>query len=165
MATVGKLNIILSASTGVFTKGIDAAQKQFNAFTASLTSGKALITGALGVLGVGLSANAFKGFIEGQAEAIDQTAKFADTLGISTENLVGLQHAAELAGVSSEELSTGLARMLKNMPSGSTASDALNAIANQLDQVGNAGDKARLVVDLFGKGGVRLIPLLQQERH
>ena len=56
---------------------------------------KRLAGGLLAAAGVG----GLGYVIKQQMEAIDSTAKLSDRLGISTENLVSLQHAAKLAGV------------------------------------------------------------------
>jgi len=51
-----------------------------------------------------------------QASAnIDALAKQSDRLGIATEDLAGLRHAAELTGVSQQKLDSSIERMVKRM--------------------------------------------------
>ncbi len=46
--------------------------------------------------------------VKRQMDAIDVIAKLSDRLGIATEDLVGLQHAASISGVSTESLNKSL---------------------------------------------------------
>lgn len=157
MATVGALNVILSASSAQFSAGLKRARSDMRSFTRFVTSSTSLIAGALGI---GISGFAIKQFIGGQMEAMDVTAKLSDRLGITTESLVGLQHAADLAGVSSEELTNGIEKMLKTLPGGGSTEDAFNAMAEKLMGMSNAFDRAKAVTEVFGKSGQRLLPLL-----
>ena len=49
------------------------------------------------------------------ASNIDEQAKFADKIGISTDELAGLQHAGELTGASVNTLNLGLQRMTRRV--------------------------------------------------
>lgn len=169
MATVGALNIILSANSASFTKGMQqakaglaSAQAAVKSFSSSLFSMKGAVVAAAGALGVGLSANAFKGWIGSSMQAIDVNAKLSDRLAITTEALVGLQHAANLAGITNEELTAGIEKMLKSLPGGTSTEDAFNAIADQLKAMPSAFDRAKLATEIFGKAGQRLLPLLME---
>lgn len=68
---------------------------------------------ALASIGIGLSGAAFVAGVKSASDAADAAAKMGDRFGIATEQLIGMQHAANLAGVSNEGLTTamrGLAR-------------------------------------------------------
>lgn len=175
-----------------FTTGFASAAKTVKEFSSNFSSqilgtletvGKftgigAIIAGALGGIGVGA-------LVEGQMEAIDSTAKLSDRLGIATEQLTGLQHAANLSGVSSEQLSTGLGFLLKNMADaanggketsaafkslGLDAKDliglptdvAFGKISDALNAIDNPAQKAGAAVKIFGKAGQELLPLLAE---
>ena len=49
------------------------------------------------------------------ASNIDEQAKFADKIGISTDALGGLHHAADLTGVSTQNMNLGLQRMTRRV--------------------------------------------------
>lgn len=73
---------------------------------------------------------------------IDALAKQSDRMGITTEDLGGLRHAAELTGVSQEKLDSSLERMVKRM---GEAEQGIGASAKMLEQYDLAND------DFFSK--------------
>jgi hypothetical protein len=117
-------------------------------------------------------------------QAIDEIAKAADRIGITTEAYVGLAHAANLAGVDVESLNMSLQFMQRGMTDAATgtgeavaafnrlglnakalaslpAEQALGRIGDALGGVTNASERASLAMDLFGaRGGPRLLALL-----
>jgi hypothetical protein len=116
-------------------------------------------------------------------DSVDAMAKTADKLNISTQALAGFQHAAGLAGVQTKALETGLAKMADTVADAANGMAApalafeqlgLNAaevlklpideqfrvIAEEISKVDNAAKKIQLSRDIFGRGGVDLIPLL-----
>src|SRR3990167_7215683 len=112
MAVIGSLNINLSAGVATLGKQFNKAAGQATSFAGTVGSafgkiggaGSGLVSslfsvrGALTALG-GAAAVAWgaKLFHESM-DAIDVSAKAADGLGITTEAITGLQHAANLAG-------------------------------------------------------------------
>jgi len=66
------------------------------------------VAGLAGVYGLGA-------MLKSSFANVDGLAKLSDRLGIATESMAGLQHAADLAGVSGQTLNTGLRTMLKNV--------------------------------------------------
>jgi hypothetical protein len=108
-------------------------------------------------------------------ENIDALAKASDALAIHTEQLAGLRHGADLAGVGSDELDAALQRQRKTLYDATTglasATDALDAlglesqelmrlntyeqflrIADSLSEVENATERAALAQKVFGRG-------------
>ena len=96
-----------------------------------------------------------------------------------------MQHAAQLSGVDSEQLSTGLGFLLKNMADaanggketgaafaalGLNAKDLINLptdqamgmIADKLNAIQNPALRAGAAVKIFGKAGQNLLPLLAE---
>jgi hypothetical protein len=69
---------------------------------------------ALETIGIGLSAAAFVAGIKNASEAADAAARMGDRFGIATEKMIGMQHAADLSGVSHEALSNVLGGLAKN---------------------------------------------------
>ena len=92
-------------------------------------------------------------------EKIDATSKQARAFGTSTEFLTGLQHAADLSGVNVEELSAGLARFRRQVDG--PLDDALYALADRLEGVGDAGERARILTENFGKTGVKFAAVFE----
>lgn len=108
-----------------------------------------LATGLTGVLA------AVKGIGEvGQAFGdIDRIAKSAASFGITTEEMVGMEHAAELSGVSVDQLAAAMKRAVRNGTS-------LPAIADKIAATTDPTERAKIAFDELGKSGQDLIPLL-----
>lgn len=185
--TAASLNVKLTADTSGFSKGLKRGQREIQSFASSVTGSigslKTAFAGLAAAVGVGLSANAFKNFVQGSLDAIDANAKMADRLGTSTENLVGLQHAAGLAGADVETLGKSLDllnRTLGDANSGSkSAADAFKnigldpaklkgqdlvttfgQIADQINQYPDQARKAAAAQNLFGRSSADLLATL-----
>ena len=114
---------------------------------------------------------------------VDALAKVSDRLGIATQSLAGLQHAANLAGVESATLEkslvklavgvsdaadgTGIAKdafielglsaaLLEKMP----IDKQMLAVADAMAGVELQADKVRLATELFGARGVAVLNML-----
>lgn len=136
----------------------------------------------------GLSVHAIHGMIEGVAELADEAGKTAQKLGITTEAVQELGYAAKLSDVSQEELNMSLFRFSRQLQdvdkAGSPVRDTLKAlgvsakdlkgesldqnlevIADAFAKMPDGPKKAALAMDLFGKSGTRLIPLLNSGKE
>lgn len=188
MAVLGALNVAFTATTDKFSKGVSVIERGLKRIAALVTSTKALLVGGLGLLGVGLGAAAFTGFLDGQMEAIDNLAKLSDRLGVSTEMLAAMQLQADLAGVSADEFATNIERLVKNIGNvaieggelqdtftrlGLKAKDLANIapdeglfrIADAFQKINNPGEQHKIAGDLFGKAGIKMINVLKEGRE
>src|SRR5690242_14062094 len=134
--------------------------------------------------GVGLG---FKSIIDGTRQWADQTKALQNELGVTAESASRLNYMGQALGISSEELTTGLGRLAKQMFSNSVEADkgkdafskwgiavkdASGNTKNIVEVLGDAAQKVRelgdgaaaraLEMDLFGKSGGRLHELLMQ---
>lgn len=114
---------------------------------------------------------------------IDALAKTADKIGITTEALGGLQHAAELTGVSGDTMNMALQRMTRRVSEAANGTGeavkaldelGINAaeleklpldtqmgiVADAMGKVGSQSDKVRLAMKLFDSEGVALVNTL-----
>ena len=116
--------------------------------------------------------------VRGQLNAIDDLAKSAQKIGIPVEHLSQLQHAADLSGVSMSSLETGLRRLSQNMAQDADKFDALGIsvrdldgnmrptvdvmedVANVLAAMPDGAEKTALAMDLMGRSGTEMIPML-----
>ena len=184
MASIATLAVQLTARTKQFTKkmakskrAIKGLSKGVSAAAArmSLFNLKALAAGAtVGGLAL-LTRNAMKN--------IDAMAKVSDKLGLSTEALGGLRHAAELTGVPIRSLDMGIQRMTRRIAEASTGTGEAKAaikelgldarklaqltvdqqffrIAEAMESVTSQSNKVRLGFKLFDSEGVALISTL-----
>lgn len=128
-------------------------------------------------------AGAFAGGVYLGVEAVDKLAKESDKLGISTETMGALTVAAQLSGVEVETVAKAMAKASRlgiEAAQGSTsAADALGRlgikaedfnrlnpeqqlglVADRLNTLENANERAAAATDIFGKSGRDLLPLL-----
>lgn len=183
MAAVGQIVAVLTARTGGFVKGINAASKKAGAFGKRLRQ----VAKTAAKFGTALAAAAVVGLtaiIVTQARAIDELVKFADRLGIAIEKLQGLRLAAQLTGVPIQQLQLGLQRMTRRIAEAATGSGeavkalqelGLNAkelaklpvdeqfqrIADAMERVTSQSDRVRLAFKLFDSEGVALVNTLR----
>lgn len=177
MAVIGNLSISLTAKTKDFTK-------KLNKVTGSITK----TAKRIGALGAAFGAAAVAGiafYVKKAFGAIDATAKLADTIGLTTEQLVGYQKAAAISGATTQDINTAFRRMLKNvsdaglgLTTAQRAFEALNLnadelkglstdqmfkrIADQINKIPAAADRARVAQDLFGRSGLSILKITEQ---
>lgn len=193
MATsIGGILANLRANAGEWISGMKNAKKSTFDFLGSVKDIKAEISGIKGAIAggaaaIGLTAAAYKSvaMVSQEMEAIDSNAKLADRLGVDTEALVGLQHAAGLAGVGVEEFGGDFEKMWKNIGNaaggdkaaqeafsaigldakelaGMGADQAFLKIADAIARVPNSAQRAAATTDIFGKSGQALMNTLTQ---
>jgi len=120
------------------------------------------------------------GAVNDTINAIDDLAKSADRIGVSTEELQTFRLAADLAGISVESLTTAFRfsqRALSEAASGTkeyadtfrmlglsvsalqqmSPAEQFRAITNALQAVGNQADRTRLAMEVFGRGGSAML--------
>lgn len=136
-------------------------------------------------IGVTAAAGALAYLVKSTIDAADEQSKLAQKTGISVEALSGLQYASDLAGVSTEDMATSIAKLSKNMAEAAagskeqaaafaaigvsvkdangklrSAEDVLADIADRFASYEDGAAKAALAQEFFGKSGTKLIPLL-----
>lgn len=111
---------------------------------------------ALASIGVALSGAAFAAAVKSASDAADAAAKMGDRFGIATEQLIGMQHAANLAGVSNDGLTVALKGLAKSAVEAElgnekvrTAFERLHIQANEFIKLPMA-QQLSLVIDRLG---------------
>jgi len=189
MATLRSLNIDLRANTARLSQDFNKAagivgqfqreaRESFAGITKSIFSAQAAITALVGAAGFG-------SLVKSSMASADALATSADKLGVTTQALAGLRHAADLSGASNEQLDTSLRTMLKNISDfergtgraavalkglgfeqGSLinlrADEQLYRIADAMASMRNATDRAAFAQKIFGDSGVELINVLAE---
>lgn len=112
---------------------------------------------------------------------MDRVSKAAQKIGTTTESLSALEYAAKLSDVGVQSLQSSLAKLARNLDEAKTGSgeaakafarlkidprvfsdpaDAMKAIADRFAAMPDGVTKTALAMQLFGKSGADLIPLL-----
>lgn len=181
-APVGQLAVRLTAETGDFRRKLDSAQQSVGRLGREMRGAiNAAAKYGAAIAGVGVAVGTK--LVAQQLKAVDALAKTSDKLGIATQDLAAMRHAAELTGVSANTLDMALQRMTRRVAEAGIgtgeAKDALielginaqnlarlspdkqfNAIAGAMENVANQGDKVRLAMKLFDSEGVSLVNTL-----
>lgn len=186
MSQIGDLTVRIGADSSDLVRGINQAKSSVDGFESSVLS----LTGVLKGLFAGLSVAAFTQFIRGTINAADELGKLSQKLGIGTEELSKLQYAADLAGVSSGELSASLSRLTKGMSDAAqgtgeaikgfqalginvknsdntlrSSSEVMGDIADRFANIEDGAGKTALAIAIFGRSGANMIPLLNGGRN
>lgn len=180
-ATIGALRVDLGLNSAQFTAGLKGAQTSLSKFGNSIARGMALV-GAAATVAAGALAIAVKGAID----HADELGKAAQKAGVTVEALSRLEYAAKLSDVSLESLTGGLQKLSKSMvdiASGKGPAMAFKAlgievknadgslrdsrvvladIADRFSRMEDGATKSALAIQIFGKSGADLIPLLNE---
>lgn len=140
----------LEAEMKKATKDVRGAMQGIDGAVSSVKKGFAGLVAAMG-------AGSFAVLIKNAMESIDATAKLADRLGVATDKMAGLKHAADLAGVSQETLNTGLRGMVNNVAQaamglgeGARAFNQLGLSARELSALAPDQQLERIMTALAG---------------
>lgn len=159
-------------------KGLDNASKTLAKWAGGIDAlGKTFLKiGAAAVAPLAATTKVF-------ASMGDTLAKASTRTGVGVEALSELKYAAEQSGAGFEDLETGIRKMQKTLVEaakgggpaaqslallgltikdlkGLSPEDQFAAIAEQLSKVKDPAVKAALAMEVFGKGGTTLLPLM-----
>ena len=191
MATIGSMIVNVLANTAGFVNGMKTVRGELRNVKAEASATQSALAAFGGVksmlagLGVGISTVAIARQLGQTADEIDNLVKTSDRLGITTENLRGLEYGAALAGVSTEQLSSALGFMSKQLAEAAhgggkakavikelglsaktlasmTPDEALLRFTRSLAGVKDESEKVRIAMRLFGDAGVPLLTLLNE---
>lgn len=181
-ATIGALMVDIGANVARLQHDMDRAQRTVQSASNKVKS----IARTMGVsIAAGLSVGAIINAGEKSLEMADKYAKAARTVGMSVESLSAFNHVAELSGTSFATVEKSAIRLSANMKDvrdgvgeARGAFEELNIsvtdsegkmrnsesvmmdIADRFAQMEDGGRKTALAVDIFGRSGAQLIPML-----
>lgn len=186
--TIAKLNVMLTATTAQFGKGMDAAGMKVKSFaerTNRLVIGiGSHLRAALqrGLIAVTALAAGLVYLTKKTGDAIDAQAKMARRLGLTYNQLKAIELAAGLAGISSDKLNTAFEKMLDTVGSAQFGEGAaiqafenigisidqlnqmdpasqFNAIAAAINNIQDPSQRLAAARDIFGRSGGALVEL------
>ncbi len=181
-----KITVDLAANTAQFQSEFKRAEQTVKDRMGSIAESAKQAGAAIGAaLAAGATAAAVA--LRSAVNRMDQIGEAASRIGIATEALSGLEWAAKLSDASLEQLQGGLLRLTKNAGDAAAGNkqlaQAFNAIgvattnadgslrdvegllldvADVFAQLPNGAEKSKLALDLFGRSGAQLIPLLSR---
>ncbi|WBL75594.1 hypothetical protein I3J27_21415 [Bradyrhizobium xenonodulans] len=185
MSVIGQLKVILGGDTSGLDKSLAESQSKLAAFGGKLALGFAAAAAAATAAAVAVTSQ-----VHSAIEAADQLNKMSQSTGLSTEELSKLKYAADLSDVSTEALGKSMGKLSKAMASAASegagpaasafsamgvsvknndgtlrnSSDVLKDVADKFAFYKDGAEKTNLAIQIFGKSGAALIPLLNQGR-
>ncbi len=182
MSDIAKLTVALYANSAQFVSELDKSNKKAKSWS-SQVKGSFSVAAAATAAAATAAAGAIALIYNQQAAVIDQTAKFADRIGISTEALTQFRHASELTGVGAKNLDMSLQRMTRRIAEAEqgageaapalkelglsaeelgrmTPEQQLYSLADAFTEVESQSDRVRLAFKLFDSEGVGMVNML-----
>lgn len=183
MPSLGDLTVMIGANTRGLTRGADQAESKITRLGRTVRRAASRVA-KLGAAAAIAGAALVTAFVTKGLRTIDSLAKMSDRLGIATQDLQALRHAAELTGVQTETLDMALQRMTRRIAEAAQGSgeakdaiaelgleaealskmspgEAFKEIAEAMSGVANQGDRVRLAMRLFDSEGVALVNTLR----
>jgi len=183
MATAGAIRagqayVELSTRDSKLVKGLRSAEQRLRAFAASVSSLGTRLVG-LGAMAAGPLVAASRMF----EDLGDNLAKASARTGVAVEELSELAFAADLSGADLATLELGLRKMSQTIVDAAAGSQSANdafgrlgltvadlaqltpdqqfkLLADRLSQIYNPTLRAAMALDIFGRSGTRLLPLM-----
>jgi len=147
----GRAFVELTLKDGAFVRGLSDASKRLRSFSTEIAEIGAIIAAAGSAI-VGPLIYAVKTFENFASKLKDMS----DRTGVSVESLSELSHAAEQSGTSIETVEMAL---LKLATQGKKIED-FDRYAALIAAIEDPSKKAAKAIELFGKSGPQLIPML-----
>lgn len=175
---IATLTIEMAANVARLRQDMDNAASVVQSATAKMQKAAELAGKALGLLGVGLSVSAFTGFVRNAIDAADALDEMSGRIGVSAKELSGLQLAYRQAGMGNEAMASSLAKLSREMSEGNAGLRALGVntrnadgslrgttavlldVADKFTTLEDGAAKTALAVEIFGKSGTEMVPLL-----
>jgi hypothetical protein len=179
-ARIGALRVDLGLNSAQFIKGTQQAQSAMKGMSTKMAIAGAAITAAIGG-----AAFEFAKLARQSINVADEISKAAVKIGIGTEELSRLRYAADLSGVTFEQLQKGLLILNRNMAgiggeSGKVAAafaqmgietrnadgslksstQVLKEMADVFKNMPDGAEKSALAMAVLGKSGADMIPLI-----
>lgn len=176
----GSIVIDLLLKSGSFETDTKRAEKRLKEFKKEVQQVGTAVGAAFGAVAIAAAYMA-----KSTIDSMDEMGKAAQRTGTTVEAFSALAYAADLSGISQEELSSALVKLSKNMSDaamgtgeaikgfealGISVKDSngslkdsdkvLAEIANKFAGYKDGAEKTALAVNLFGRAGAQLIPLL-----
>jgi len=161
---------------------VDKATGSFNKSLGFLKTTGAGLASILGAQMVSYLKDTAKAMVDNY----DSAAKLSENIGVASDSIIGLRHAAELSGVGAEEMDKNLAKLSKTIGEAAGGSKQAGAafaklgvdvknsdgsvknsekvlmeLADKFKDLPAGAERATLAMDLFGKTGANMVSVLK----
>ena len=176
--TVGRLTIDMVANVARLQRDMEQAKKSVGTAMGSIQKTVDLAKKALIGLGGVLAVGKFASFIKGAIDSADQMSKLSQRIGVSVKDVAGLELAFRQSGLQAGALQQSMGRLSVAIANGNRALEVmgvqtrnvdgtlkdtrqvLGEVANRFASYQDGAAKSALAIELFGRAGADMIPLL-----
>lgn len=176
-SSLGRLTLDLVAQTAGFVRGMNQAERASEQWRRTVERNVKIAGAAIATTGAAAAAGITVA-VSQALERMDEMSKAAQRIGTATENIAGLQLAFELGGSSAEAMQGAMVKLADKAAEGSAAFEALGIhvratdgslkdtraliaeVADKFAGYADGAQKTALAVELFGRTGAELIPIL-----
>lgn len=195
MASIGKVSAVFTASTSGLSAGVNRASAAMKGLQADASGLRSSMNALVAIQGAALFGSIVSGatsaarslFQYGAAAAgtIDDTSKMAARLGMTYGEFAGLSLAADLAGVSMDQIGKAITKadvafvkaangskqasaafaaigLSANALNNMSAAERFDAIAEAIARLPTEAQRSAAAIGIFGKAGADLIPLFSE---
>lgn len=183
---IARLSVHLGLETAQFEKGVGKAKREVTGMERHISkAGTAIKAAFIGMMGV-LAVDQFADLAKRGLEYASSLGEVASQLGVTTKALQEYRYAGSQAGIETGEMDQALSQLTRRIGDAAQGSKSINAafdslgvsirdtnghvidagdaiplIAEGLKKIESPAERAAILVDLFGKSGQKLAPLLE----
>ena len=172
------IEIQLMAGIARLQADMDRANRIVGDATSRMGRAAGVVGGALGAIAGALSVAAFAGWIKGAIDSADAASKLSAKTGVAVKDIAGLQLAYDLGGAGGDAFAGSMVKLSKAIVGGNDGLSALGiktkgangqllenkavlySVADAFAKMDDGARKTAMAVEIFGKSGADLIPLL-----
>lgn len=183
---IARLAVSLSLETAAFERNSGRAKKEVSGLQSHVSKAGTLIKSAFVGMAGAIAAVQFADLAKQGLEYASSLGEVASQLGVTTKALQEYRYAASQAGVEQAEMDQALSQLTRRLGDAAQgakapkaaleqlgisvrdteghvrdAGDTIPLIAEGLQKIESPAERAAILVDLFGKAGQKLAPLLE----
>ncbi len=148
-AVVGALRVVLGMNAGEFTSQSKKAENSMDRLNARAKKLGVAVGAALGSMAVAAVGVAYQ--VRQTALDFDKLAKASRAIGVPVEQLTAMRHAAELSGLTVDELTKSFRNLARNMADGAERETKFSRAAAELGVAFKDANGELLRADVFMK--------------
>ena len=183
---IARLAVSLSLETAAFEKNSARAKKEVTGLEKHISKAGVLIKGAFVGIAGAIAAVQFADLAKRGLEYASSLGEVAAQLGVTTKALQEYRYAASQAGIETGEMDQALSQLTRRLGDAAQgakeptealerlgisvrdsnghvrdAGETIPLIAEGLQKIESPAERAAILVDLFGKAGQKLAPLME----
>jgi hypothetical protein len=181
------VSVTFSAQIGQLISGVDQVKDAIGSIAAPVNSIASVLSGFGETFAAAFGVSAVASFVAQMEDLGTQTVRMAAMLGVSTAQAQQLGFIAKATGGDTESLALSMERLQVNLQKAQSGAgpaaqalqalglsaksliglpleEQLNRIADAVSKFADGGNKTAIVMDLFGRNGAQMIPILDKGR-